>query len=388
MPGVRGGRSLRMILVVALILAAVISLWGGVHNAVAPGRSQDFQWSGTRLVLQQVDPWQDYLNGDPAHSIYRTQVPNYLPLMYVLLAPLGFMSMDHAAIAWVVLNILFGLASGWMCGRFYGLGKRMCVVLIALLAISTPMRNTLGNGQQGLLVLFVWVLGLCHAPRTRDGFTVGFSYFKYSFAPPVFLFLLLRLGYRAALWSLVPAMAALAIVYLWLGGSLAHPAGLAQMLLAPLKVAMRGYDNVPGPDLMDALQWAISGTRIVAPTTNLIVYAVPIVIAAVLLFFFARRRTGVAWELQIALLAVVSLALFKHHGYDSVVLLFPAACCVRDLGQVAARWGAALICYPWYGEKLLHATGHQPQWSFLIDLAVLAAIGAAVSRLRLSARQG
>lgn len=373
------------ILLYILILPAAISLWGGLRNALVPDRSQDFQWSGTRMVLQHVDPWQDYLTGDPAHAISRVQVPNYIPLMYVLLVPLGLMSIGHATMVWALLNILFGLVSGILCGRFYGLDKTMCGVLVTLLAMSTPMRNTVGNGQQGLLVLFFWVLALCHAPRVLDGFTIGLSYCKYSFAPPVFLFLLLRMGYRAALRSLVPAIGALVIVHLWLGGSLVHPAGLVHMLFAPLKVASQGgYFGGPGPNLMDTLEWALEGTRVSAPMAKLIVYAVPMAVATALLLLFARRKTGVAWDLQIALLALVSLALFKHHPYDGVVLLLPMAYCLTNLRQVAARWGAALICCPWYGDRLLRGIGIQPYWSFVMDLVILAVIGAIVSRVRSS----
>lgn len=376
------------VLLAILILMAAGSVWQGAHNAVAPGRSQDFQWSGTHIVVQHIDPWADYLHGDPAHQIVKTQVPNYLPLLYVLIWPIGLMSLSTATATWAACNLAFGLISAFLCARFYGFRGYWCCVLVAMLMISTPMRNSMGNGQQSLLVLLIWVLALCRTPRASSGLVAGISYFKYSFAPPLFLLLLFRIGVAAALLSLIPALATLGFVYVWTGGSLLHPAGLLQMLFEPLKVAQSGgYFGTPGSNLMDALELGMKGSHLSPAMVSGIEYGLPLLISTVLVYFIARKKSLMSWDLQIALLAVLSIVLFKHHGYDEVVLLLPIAYSMRNIRMTTARWALGILCYLWYGERLAEAISGPLKYSFSFDIALLVLAGILIARVPLEARR-
>lgn len=96
----------------------VLSALAGAKNAMAPGRSQDFEWSGVRMLLDHVDPWLDFLQGHPLHRILLLQIPNYLPVLYVLMAPLRLLPFTVAKAAWVVCNLGFAVASAVMAARF------------------------------------------------------------------------------------------------------------------------------------------------------------------------------------------------------------------------------------------------------------------------------
>jgi hypothetical protein len=249
------------------------------------------------------------------------------------------------------------------------------------------MRNSVGNGQQSLLVLLIWVLAFCRTPKVSSGLIAGFSYFKYSFAPPVFLFLLFRIGFAAVLLSLVPALGALLLVYLWTGGSLLHPAGLLHMLVEPLIVARTGYIGGPGTNLMDMLELALKDSPLGPSMVSGLVYGVPLAISAALLYLIARKKSGMSWNLQISLLAVLSIVLFKHHAYDNVVLLFPAAYCIRNIRRVAARWALGTICYLWFGERLARAVAGALQSGFLVvDVMLLALVGILIARVPFAER--
>jgi hypothetical protein len=189
-----------------VLAAAVVSTLQGGRDAIH--RSQDFQWSGERLLFQHVDPWAEYLRGDPDHRFYATQIPNYLAILYVLIIPFGFLSLVQANLAWFLCNLAFAVTSAVLAARFYGL-QRYVFLIIGLMLAATPTRMTFGNGQQGLLVLFLWSLSL-FSTRLTDGRSLvcGISYFKFSFGPPVFFYLLLRKGLRAVMLSAVPAVVA------------------------------------------------------------------------------------------------------------------------------------------------------------------------------------
>lgn len=367
-PGLR-----RMTLIVLAVLS-LVSIWQGMHNAALPDRSQDFQWSGAHLFWQHIDPWRDYLSGDPVHGIVKVQIPNYLPLLYVMLAPLGSLPLETASLIWAVCNLVFGIVSAFLCGRFYGLNTPYRLVLTALLLTSTPLRNSIGNGQQGIFVLLLWVLALCCTEKPSNGLVMGVSYFKYSFAPPAFLFLLFRFGFVTALLSLAPALATFLFAFLWLGGSLRNPAAMLSMLTAPMKVAQTGFFGSAGPNLMDILEWGLTHLHVAPGIVKIAVFTLPLIIAAALLFRKTRPTSGLSLEGQISLMAIISIALFKHHSYDTVVLLFPVAYCLRNLHEHTARWALGLLCYLWYGERLLRAAGLQQDWNFLTGFVVLCAV--------------
>ncbi len=150
-------RSILTLTVVALCVAGVSSAVIAVHLAVS--RSQDFQWSGERLLLRHIDPWQTFLDGDREHALVGTQIPNYLPILYVLLVPIGLLSQKIAYVLWACLNVYFAVISCVISARFYGLRGWLWIVAISgAMLIAAPTRTTISNGQQGLLVLVLWTL--------------------------------------------------------------------------------------------------------------------------------------------------------------------------------------------------------------------------------------
>ena len=331
------------------IFAGAVSCVAGVVHAVT--RSQDFQWSGERLLLHHVDPWLDYLLGDPAHGLLATQVPNYLPVLYVLLAPFGLMSAHSANLAWALCNAGCAVASALLTARFYGFRS---------------WRGLLGsNGQQGLLILVLWSLALLHtgALSRQRAALAGVSYLKYSFAPALALYLLLRDGFRrglpALLWSLLPAVTATLLVWLWItGGHDLHH--LFALFTEPLAVTRVGYQPTgdPGQTFMDLFEFLLGGGPVATPRLTLISLLVAFAITTAVLLPAARKpfatdhhtdRTG--W--LAALMATMSFVLYKHHPYDEVVLLFPFCYALRHWRRRASLAAIFLIGYCWYVQPLV-----------------------------------
>ena len=106
--------------IVAIALAA-FSIHRGSYYAIH--RSQDFRWSPTHLLLQHVDPWQDTIDGDPRHAILMAQVPNDLPLLYVLIFPVGMLSFATAKLVWLTCNLIFSLLIIYFGSRIFALSR-------------------------------------------------------------------------------------------------------------------------------------------------------------------------------------------------------------------------------------------------------------------------
>ncbi len=364
------------VLVGALALVGAVSAWAGVHFAVT--RSQDFQWSGERLLLQHIDPWQTFLSGDPGHRLIATQIPNYLPILYVLLAPIGFMAEHAANLIWALVNLLFAVTSAVVAARFYGLrGQLWTVGITAAMLAATPTRNSISNGQQCLLILVLWTVALLWPPpgphslpleqRPGNGalLLIGISYLKYSFAPAIAIYLLLRdglrHGIRMLLWTFVPAVLSTVTVWLWIRQphDFRH---LAQQFLSPLQVSKSGYQPTGdgGQTLMDLLEFLLGGGPVARPRLTLISFAVAVAITAAVLLLALRfiRRTGQTNNVQcfgwlVALTATMSFVLYKHHPYDEVVFLYPLCYLIRQWRRPAAAIGLLLIAYNWYVSRFV-----------------------------------
>ncbi|GAA3769876.1 glycosyltransferase 87 family protein [Terriglobus aquaticus] len=342
-------------------LAGLVSCAAGVVHAIS--RSQDFQWSGERLLLHHIDPWRDYLLGDPVHGLLATQVPNYLPILYLLLIPFGLLSAKAAYLGWALCNSVFAVASALLAARFYGLRSwRTSLGISAAVLAAAPTRVTMGNGQQGLLILLLWSLALLRpaAISPRRAALAGVSYLKYSFAPALALYMLLRdgisRGVRTILWSLVPCAAATVLIWLWITGGhdLSH---LFALITEPLAVTRVGYQPTgdPGQTFMDLFEFLLGGGPVATPrlTTVSLLVALAITLAVLVPAMHRRFPNDTSGETErtgwlVALTATMSFVLYKHHPYDEVVFLFPFCYALRHRRRPAAIAALFFIGYCWY----------------------------------------
>lgn len=344
-------KSVRAGILVILVALALLSAAQGLHNAWL--QSQDLQWSGARMLMERIDPWVDALQKDPHHMILKSQIPNYLPLLYLLMLPLGILPLAVAQIVWAVCNLAFAAISAWLAARFYGFGKSMTLAVLCLILMATPTRVTIGNGQYGLLVLVLWCASLL-AIRINDrrAMVAGISYVKFNFAPPLLLYFLMKSGLRRALVSLVPVLVGAVLVCLWLG-EWHTPTQILHFSEAPLRVAETGYfPRLGGSNLMDMLEPALIGLHVPFHLLN------PITTSAALLTWglFLRnclRRSASAVRWHIALLGLASYVLFRHHPYDAVILLFPLCYGLQRWRSSQAKLVIVIISYCWYVQRLL-----------------------------------
>jgi hypothetical protein len=340
----------------------------GVKDALSG--SQDFQWSGERVLLTHADPWAEYLRGDPEHRFVASQVPNYLPILYVLLVPFGLLPIGWASAVWACCNVGFAVGSACCVARFYGLrGWTVAGVIFAMLA-ATPTRTSIGNGQQSLLVLQVVCVTLLAERLTRRRLMLsGISYLKFSFAPPVAMFLFLRFGLRAFLWSLVPVLGGLGLVWGWIawGG---HPCDAARMGLEPFRVALHGF--VPDPadtNLMGLVESLLPGRSEGFISAVGGALALSLCGAVGWAAFRPKRQGPIQW--QMALAATMSFALFKHHSYDGVMLLLPGCFALAHWRQWRAQVVLSVLAYLFYFQRAADAVHLQPNFVAISGFSLL-----------------
>lgn len=218
-------RGVFLFFIVLSLAFAGLSFIQGFLNAL--NHSQDFQWSPASLFLRRINPYQVYLDGNRADEIILSQVPNYAQLLYVLFAPFGAMPFSIAKAVWAITNICLAIFAPLASARLFSLTSLQAVVAIAIFAMSTPTRNTIGNGQHSLFILAAFLCALLTGepsskPRSqRDGLSstrrflspimAGISYLKYSFAPTLGVAYMRRYGFRYFLYSFLPVLAGIFI---------------------------------------------------------------------------------------------------------------------------------------------------------------------------------
>lgn len=269
-----------------------------------------------------------------------------------------------------------------LAARFYGLRNRT-VLVVGLFLMATCVRNSLGNGQQGLLILFIWCLTLLHPVVTdRRATAAGISYFKFNFAPPLALYLLMREGLRSLLCSFIVPVVACVLVWFWLPG-VHHAAGLVRFALEPFQAARVGY--LPrGADinLMDAVEPVFRAAGASLQTMDLW-ETVLATTACIIVFYFGivRSRTSAA-QYHVALLATVSVGFFRHHNYDQVTLLLPLCFALAHWRTWEAKVILAVIAWLFYIQRLAEQLHMHPVYFNIPEFLALAVALYMLYRLR------
>jgi len=334
-------------LVIAGLLAAV-SLAQGFRNAISPTGSQDFQWSGSRLLLQHEDPYavqfEAFKRPKPDSPILMDQHPNYPPSGLVLLWPYATFPWPMARAMWAVSNFIFAGVIIMGLGRLFLQDKPWwwTFLLGCLFIMGTPFRNTIGNGQHALFSLAFLVIALHLLDRNRTfaaGVFLAISLFKYTVTIPFLAYFIMKRR-----WDTLLVVAGLHLILtlvlgVWVGKS---PVSL---LIDHLRVA--GVVNEIGfadtravlrlLGLANHQQWwiALSSTMLVVTTVIIV------------------RRGPRQPLLALTTLALVSVVAFYHLTYDNVVLVLPLFYLTSRERRGGVLLYGTLIGLLWYFEKII-----------------------------------
>jgi hypothetical protein len=361
----------RAILITLLVVLAVVSLAQGVRNAMADIGSQDFQYSASLLMLRGQNAYQAWESNRSAFLL--SQGPNYLPLLYLFLTPFAVLPWGWAKLAWAIFNVSAALWISyrvWM-NRFIESSVRLMIALLFL--SSLPVRNTLGNGQQGLLVTLALVLlfslqnpfwrGLCLAVATTK-YSIG-AFFLGYFA-----------GSRRANVAVI-AIAGLLVGYLCYAAITGTKLEIGYFL-APVKVA-GGMGLYPPFSILRRLfgHAAVVGVA---------------VIGVAMMFALSRRLRSVddahlSSDVSTRIVFAVTLsamALAPHAGYDGCVLIIPFVFFdpLKILGGVDRVIFLALLAYLWNGFKVFRWLLPEPALDALGVLMWLALVWLMINSLK------
>ena len=345
-----GLRQTRWFLVVILLAIGALSGGQGFINAVKPAGSQDFQWSPSHYLLQHEDPYRLYLehrSGALKNNPFPlSQVPNYPASALVFLWPLAALDLHTAKWIWAAANILMGIGCVALVARIFGINGILALGLLGLFFASTPGRNTVGNGQQGLFSLFFFLLAVhCQIQKRPVIGTLCLAacWLKYTITFPLSL-IFIRREWRATLVAAAAVHVGLILfLSIWTGE---NP---FKLLSGPLMVSETGVDSTMY-DTIAMVNYFGGGSRFAGVALGII-----LLVAAAWLVAKSKARLTT----NLTFLSFVSLVWSHHASYDYLVLVIPLAFAAlhwkqKSIGSVDILVASSVLLI-WFVSRILDA---------------------------------
>ena len=279
-----------------------------------------------------------------AVPLFRGPLPwTHPPFEALFFIPFSYLSYLTAYVLWNLLNLVLVGATLWLL-RDYLPRLRTRAPALWLLAIAFfPVFFNLLEGQDGIVLLFLYALVfrfLCNKRDAAAGAFLALGLFKFHLVLPFVLLLLLQKRWRM-LYGFLPACLLTVLASITIAGVRALSAYPRYVLY--WEDVLAGKDRVPAgmPNLRGLVYVFLPNGRYAGPVVLLVSLA--------LMFFVARRCRSArsdAFDLNFSL-ALVATLLVSYHvvSYDLSVLLIPVFLLANYLFKEGnlGRWSSVLI---------------------------------------------
>jgi len=352
----------------ALVLAAmtIVSLGQGALNAVE--RSQDMLYRQSSIVGQGENVYARFLDG----CVHKTrpcewapeqhsEIPTYPITAYLLMSPITVFEHDQAKIVWLVINLCALVGVVWICWlRLRDSVDPAVFVLFALLFLScSPARIAIGNGQQSLVVLLLFVAAWAVSERRPylAGALLCLSWIKFIMTIPLALYFVWRRDWKVLITAVVLQLA------LFVGAAAYVGEAPWVVLIQQIEIAS-GFLTPGNMDLPTLLERHGAMGDLSPHWVTL-----PLLILAGVMTLIPGAAS--AW-IYLAFACFVSLGFVYHLTYDLVLFIFLALYLIQREAAVSRFeliTGGFAVLYYWHIFRVLEmAESAIPSLSFAVDL--------------------
>jgi hypothetical protein len=308
-----------------------------------PSGARDFHqfWYAGHFIIQGRDPYEAvftdeapalpivYLDGVivdqyPVAQPNLGTTPTNTPMMLILLTPFSFFSWTVAKWAFLVVNLILVLVTGWLVITRVPFGEIKLspideIFLFLVYFDLSATRIAVENGQTTLLVFLLMLVALLYAERSWQvaGLSLGVALSKYSLSLPMFLFFLYKKNFKVLLL-------AIAIQSLGLLG-LAAISGNSPVTIVSENIQLF---------LIIFRQRGINLSRwFEFLSENLIVSVIAALVITLLVFlpvfFWLRERKSITPHIEsvinfhvLTILFIWTMLVAYHRLYDTLILIF------------------------------------------------------------------
>jgi hypothetical protein len=320
------------------VLFLAVTVWN-VKNAVA--FSHDSAWCESRLLLQHIDPY----HSGPAWLKIETEwggdgLHYYSPASLVCLWPLAALDWTPAKMIWLFSKLCMTVYIFWMIRRRWlnRIPLDKFLVFSLLVYASRPWREDIGDGQQTLFALGLFLMGYELALKKHPlwaAIALQFSLLKWTFTLPGLLWM-------ACLGLYAPVGLALTLHGILIVFSSTWLATTPWNLVTEYVHTLRNASALGDTDVNAVLSLY---PRLWQSKALVLLFQAGTFVAMV-----RRVRRGDLDDLATFSIFVIWTLLVVYHGeYDMLSFIFPLALLFRD--GIASKWHAALalaltgLCY-------------------------------------------
>ena len=306
-----------------MIILSVISLAKGSINAMKfPGGSIDFHYPLYVSMIARINPYgEETLTLHKELSLdvyypggYGPHNANHLPSAVVFLLPLAYLKPYTANFVWLVCNILFSFAIVMLVKYLFfdklyvGTNNTLIYIIFAAVFLAgTPLRNSIGNGQNNIISFFFLLLSLWLSEkdhRVLAGISLSATLFKYTLTVPLFLYYIYKRKYKEIIIAAIIHILLTLFASVWLGAS------PVELIIMSLRVS----SNLSAQGMYDICS--------VFTIQGITVSAMLFIIMAAFVYYCSVKLPGHDNDV-IAMLAVFALIFVYHRIYDYFVLIVP-----------------------------------------------------------------
>lgn len=306
--------------------------------------SRDFHqfWYAGHFILQGRDPYQAFFAQEPPRLPIRYVdgvtinqypvaqpeleiTPSNTPAMLLILAPFALFSWGDAKWSFLLINFVLMLITGWLVLRrvpFAGVKLHPVDEFLIFLVYFdfSATRIAIENGQTTLFVFLLMIVSILYAERSwvKSGLAMGVALSKYSLSLPVFLFLLYKRNFKAALLAIGVQILGV------LGMSVVSGNSPVTIVYENIQLFFRLFDQ-PGIHLSRWFEF-LSDNHYVSLIPALLMTAVTFLL---ILFWTYRRsreaasRSHTVIDFHILTILFIWVLLVAYHRlYDALILLF------------------------------------------------------------------
>ncbi len=231
-------------------------------------------------------------------------------------------------------------------------------LILCLLWMSSPFRVVLETGQMSLCELFLFSVAYAIGFTWIGAVSFGVSFAKYSFSPVAILVHLFRGRIRFLAIAIGVALIGLFGIHLLL------PTPLSLLAREPLIIARTSVN----PGLADVMTYTEFLFRPLVGFARAISYSYLISLAGTIAYAIFLSRHRLSRGVELTLVSLASLLLFKHLIYDYVFLLIPLAYALSGKNPEKKRPIIAAVLIFWFLTPLLGRSVGQ----FTVNLAGMA----------------
>jgi len=267
----------------------------------------DLKWSGAKLFLEGENIYEIFNSNNYDDKIIKSQFPNYSIGSIYFHLPLGYFNMRLATIIWsVIIFVLIFHCYLIFQNKDFGIRNQKKIILFSFIFFicSKPFNLLISNGNLSIVCFWALINYFLNTEKFKL-FSLLIIFIKYSFAPIIFLYLLLKKKYILILLVLTINIC-LIIHY-----STKFNYEILYLILDPIKIG----------ELTSASGFYDFQTLMGNYPKNSFLRYFLIIIFSFFLYYKIFQNTLRDNLFDLCLVSILTLLFYKHLYYDQILLL-------------------------------------------------------------------